>query len=168
MGLDMYLTANLYISRMDYDRDVNGNLIANQRQAFTDLVTTLNADTLIEPDSWTGFKVGVPVGYWRKANQIHNYIVQNHADGVDECQEILLSPADIRVLRDLCQEVLDHHNDGGSTTMAESILPTAQGFFFGSYEYDEYYYADLVRTVEICNRALAAEGIDYFVYQASW
>lgn len=44
--------------------------------------------------------------YLRKANQIHNYIVEHYADGVDECQEIDIPIEGIRKLNDLCKRVL--------------------------------------------------------------
>lgn len=45
--------------------------------------------------------------YLRKANQIHNYIVENFGDGIDECQKIRLTIEDITGLRDICQRVID-------------------------------------------------------------
>ena len=38
MGLDMYLYAEKYVSRMDYDRDSSGDLTATVRKEFSDLV----------------------------------------------------------------------------------------------------------------------------------
>ena len=169
MGLDMYLHAEKYISRNDYnsfDRETMDFPPTNP--LFDTLISATESENLIDKADWTGIKVEIPVGYWRKANAIHGYIVQNHAGGVDECQRIQLTADDLRVLRDLCLEVINHHHDSGSTTMAESILPTSQGFFFGSYAYDEYYYQDLRHTIDICNRALSESDCDYFIYQASW
>jgi hypothetical protein len=51
--------------------------------------------------------------------------------------------------------------------LAEELLPSHSGFFFGSTEYDEWYFKDLTRTVEIIDRCLASK-FDYFEYQASW
>jgi hypothetical protein len=169
MGLDMYLYAEKYISRNDYNAfDRNTMEFPPINPMFDAVIDATNSRTLVEPDSWTGICVNIPIGYWRKANAIHSYIVENHADGVDECQRIGLTAVDVRVLRDLCAEVLDHHNDGGSTAMAESVLPTRSGFFFGGLEYDEWYYQDIEKTIEICNRALNEPDCDNFIYQASW
>jgi hypothetical protein len=53
-------------------------------------------------------------------------------------------------------------------TVAQELLPTEAGFFFGSQEYDEYYYRDLELTKRILEAAIAdAEGGDYY-YQSSW
>lgn len=44
--------------------------------------------------------------YLRKANQIHNYIVEHYADGVDECQEIDIPIEGIKELNELCKKIL--------------------------------------------------------------
>jgi len=46
-------------------------------------------------------------------------------------------------------------------------LPTGSGFFFGSTNYDEYYFGDLNDTIGIITRCLESK-FDYFEYQASW
>lgn len=38
------------------------------------------------------------VGYWRKVNWLHGFIVDTFADGVDKCQEIELSRADVETI----------------------------------------------------------------------
>lgn len=42
----------------------------------------------------------------------------------------------------------------GITVRPEDILPTSSGFFFGSTEYDEWYYRDLENTIEQCQKAV--------------
>jgi hypothetical protein len=64
-------------------------------------------------------------------------------------------------LKKVCLEVLENKS------LAEDLLPTSSGFFFGSTTYDEYYYGDLNHTIEIINRCLESK-FDYFEYQASW
>lgn len=44
--------------------------------------------------------------YLRKANQIHHYIVENFADGKDECQEICIDIDDIKTLNDICKRIV--------------------------------------------------------------
>lgn len=46
------------------------------------------------------------IGYWRKANAIHGWFVNNLADGVDECQQIPVSVADLLQLQSACEQVL--------------------------------------------------------------
>jgi hypothetical protein len=50
------------------------------------------------------------------------------------------------------------------------ILPTTPGFFFGSTDYDEYYYQDTKDTIEFLEKEMDADGKfngDYY-YEASW
>lgn len=101
------------------------------------------------------------VGYWRKANEIHYYIVNHHQDGVDDCRLTCLYKEDLEELRAKCQEVLKNPKN------ASELLPTESGFFFGSTEYDDWYFADIIDTIHIINDALK-EDCDEFFYQSSW
>jgi len=64
-------------------------------------------------------------------------------------------------LKDLCITVI------ANPELAEQLLPTGSGFFFGSTNYDEYYFGDLNDTIGIITRCLDSK-FDYFEYQASW
>jgi hypothetical protein len=49
------------------------------------------------------------------------------------------------------------------------VLPTAKGFFFGSYDYDEWYMEDMKLTIEQIDKVLATSGEwSDFIYRASW
>ena len=93
--------------------------------------------------------ITVEAGYWRKSNQIHNWFVQNVQDGVDECQEAYVSREQLKELRDTCQKVLDNHE------LAEQLLPTIGGFFFGGTDYDKWYFDDLEDTIKIIKASLS-------------
>jgi len=157
MGLDMYLYVEEYVSRKDWqvDRD-------KDNQAFKDIVSALQLGDVVEDDSFTGLTVQIPVGYWRKANAIHAWIVNTFADGVDECQVINIPRTGMEDLRNLCADVLS------DPSKAQELLPPQSGFFFGSTDTDEWYLQDLKYTYELLTRLLSNEKIDFFVYQASW
>lgn len=55
------------------------------------------------------------LGYWRNHPNLHGYIVENFADGEDNCREIELSAEDIR-------QILQAINN--------TVLPFTEGFFF--------------------------------------
>lgn len=145
MGLDMYLRAERY---MWYNED---DLKAEVGQCFPEL-----------PEGASIKQVEAEIGYWRKANQIHNWFVQNIQDGVDECQKSPVGREDIQKLKDLCQKVLDDPDQ------AERLLPTRSGFFFGGTEYDDWYRKDIEETIAICDRALALPDQWDLYYQSSW
>ena len=153
----MYLYVEEYVSRKDWkvDRD-------KDNQAFNDIVSALELSDVVEQDGWTGLTVQIPVGYWRKANAIHGWIVENFADGVDECQQIHIPRSGMEQLRDLCHAVITDPDKG-----KEALPPTA-GFFFGSYDIDEWYLQDLKYTYELLTRLLSNDKIESFLYQASW
>lgn len=45
------------------------------------------------------------VGYWRKANQIHKWFVDNVQDGNDDCKPYYVSTEDLEKLLNICKEV---------------------------------------------------------------
>ncbi len=57
------------------------------------------------------------LGYWRKHPNLHGFIVETFADGVDECQKIELSTDDLRTI---------------IKAVDEETLPPTEGFFFGA------------------------------------
>lgn len=108
-----------------------------------------------------GYKEMTEIGYWRKANQIHKWFVDNIQNGVDNCASYSVSREGLKALMDRCKDVLLEPD------RAEELLPTKSGFFFGSTGYDEYYFEDIKDTIEICKWALA-QDFDYFEYHSSW
>jgi hypothetical protein len=77
----------------------------------------------------------------------------------------------LTALKTACKEVLKHKNK------AAEVLPTESGFFFGSTNYDEYYFKEVKDTLNIIEPLLAEacqtkEG-EYYLpesiyYQSSW
>lgn len=161
MGLDMYLYADKYVSRKSDTRIAGTDYDYYDNEAFSAIVSTLEAQDLVD-NEWTGLTVSLPIGYWRKANAIHNWIVQNCADGVDECQRIFISHEKAKELVDTCKKVV------ATPKLADELLPPAVGFFFGSTDIDEWYLNDLKRTIEIFEKAFNAPDIFGVSYQASW
>ena len=113
------------------------------------------------------------VAYWRKANAIHDWFVNNVQDGEDDCSyHNEVTQADLIKLLNTCNTVLKHsklvegkiangyhYNDSGEKvynyvegkyiedpSVAKELLPTTEGFFFGGTDYDEWYYQDIEYT----------------------
>lgn len=115
----------------------------------------------------------VEVGYWRKANQIHAWFVNNVQDGVDECQRTLVPVEKLVELRTICEKLLRAVETSSDAMLEEDVrewamalLPPQCGFFFGSTEIDEGYFADLADTVKILKDVEKLSG--RFYYQSSW
>lgn len=161
MGLDMYLRANEYVSRADWSRDENGDILDTPNPVFKAIVENFEMENTIDKTGFAGISIDFPMGYWRKANQIHNWFVENVQDGEDNCGSYYVSREQLEQLKETCIEVL------ANKELAEDLLPTGAGFFFGSTSYDEYYYGDLNDTIGIINRCLESK-FDSFEYQSSW
>ena len=160
MGLDMYLEAERYLSAYDFYDDH-----AERKQKLDSVIDNAGFPAnMLDPETPSA-TVSINVAYWRKANAIHQWFVDNVQDGVDECQRSWVPKEKLIELRDLCNEVI------ADPRKAPELLPTQAGFFFGSTTYDEWYYQDLKSTVEQINRVLAAGDADVnfdIYYRASW
>jgi hypothetical protein len=166
MGLDMYLVKKTYIGANYEHRKVTGKIdikIGGQP-------VKINFKRLSE--------IVEHVGYWRKANHIHKWFVDNCQDGEDDCREAYVSKEQLQELLDTCKKVLKAKTakkgkkvavKGEVEETAEDLLPPQSGFFFGGTEIDENYYNDIKDTIKIIE-GLLKEGIDNasIYYQSSW
>lgn len=146
-----------------------------------------------------GVSVKWQVAYWRKCNQIHKWFVDNCGEGEDNCRAYPVDIEQLRELLKLCEKVkkscklVDHgeiesheFKDGKiikknvpykiieDSSVAEELLPTESGFFFGSTDYDEYYMDDIDLTIKQLTEIIKEYDADTdkaytdFWYQASW
>ena len=101
MGLDQYLYAKKYVSKFDYS-DTQNRIITKE---YTDLIP-MDTPDITQYGDFAGITITYPVGYWRKANAIHNFFVQTLGGGEDNCQEMWVSRVHLVDLRTLCLDVL--------------------------------------------------------------
>lgn len=159
MGLDQYLYANKHAFGNDYPEErwqkMNSDFI-KFKEAIGEDVKYL--------DSTFGGSISVQmkIGYWRKANAIHQWFVDNCQNGEDDCREANVHREQLEELLGTVKEVLADHGK------AEELLPTQEGFFYGSLDYDEYYYSCLEDTVKILENALSIPNEWDFSYKSSW
>lgn len=158
MGLDMYLYATKNVSSV-YDTDEN-------KELYKDLVKVMGAEHFAAKESDLRFsQVKVQLAYWRKANEIHNYFVKECAGGKDDCSPVYVEREQLEELLLRCNLILKTR----SVEDAQEMLPTQSGFFFGSAEYDEWYFSDLEQTKKVLEDILNNSQEDWeFEYQASW
>lgn len=156
MGLDQYLYASNYLSGGSWQSEEKQN-------AYAKIAEALGAESF-EYKDLPSITVNVKVGYWRKANQIHQWFVDNVQDGEDNCREHYVDREQLVELLELCKKV-----KAGGKKVAEEELPTAVGFFFGSCEIDEGYWQDIDDTIEQLERVLVQvpEGWS-FAYDSYW
>lgn len=145
MGLDMYLNAKRFLWH-------NENELADTvSNAFPELGKARVKEVTAE------------LMYWRKANAIHKWFVDNVQDGRDECQESWVERKQLEQLLAVIEEVLADKKKAGE------LLPPSAGFFFGSTEVDDWYWEDLERTRDGLRDLLSKnlKGWDIY-YHASW
>lgn len=160
MGLDMYL----YERRTKYMGDMK------DKRAFGELFPDLVGGARYPRDFYVA--VDTEVMYWRKANAIHNWFVQNVQNGNDDCEKYPVSINKLSGLLETIETVLENPEQH-----ALDLLPPASGFFFGSTDINEDYIDDLERTEEKLRNLLAECAVEKlqdgyvdrnFFYEASW
>lgn len=152
----MYLYRREYVSGWDWKDE------PSDEKAFYD--TIMNHFNLDRVEASPHVNVEICVAYWRKANAVHKWFCDLDG-GRDECQSIYVTREQLVELRDLCASVISH------PATAANVLPTQAGFFFGSYDYDEWYMEDMKLTVSQLDKILESvpEGTwTDFIYRASW
>ena len=81
------------------------------------------------------------LSYFRKVNFLVKYFLDLGYD-VENLKDVVICKEDIEELLNRCCKVLENND------LASELLPTTEGFFFGSTNYDDYYFKDVedVRT----------------------
>lgn len=150
MGLDMYLTGKRYLWSFN---DGDGEMSASIGALFPEL------------NGMPAKGVTVELMYWRKANQVHKWFVDNVQEGKDECEEHYVNVEQLETLRDTCRAVLLNPDS------AATLLPTQGGFFFGDTAYSEYFFDDVKYTADkldaILENAELLKQWDIY-YRSSW
>lgn len=154
MGLDMYLSAKRDIWGFDAEEKNLGNAIQKLFPELDDIQAQFNYNIVSS--------ISVEVGYWRKANAIHNWFVENVQDGEDECRRHEVTRDNLKALKEACEAVLEDRSK------ASVLLPTQSGFFFGGTDYDGWYYQHITDTIDIIDRCLKLPDNWSFEYCSSW
>ena len=150
MGLDMYLYARKHIANFDF--------IPGDRKQNTEIKSALG----FSANDFESVAVSLEVAYWRKANYIHKWFVDNVQEGIDNCGEYWVSNEKMQELYDTCVRALE--------TKDATILSPTDGFFFGSTDIDQWYWDDIESTKEKIKSLLEDKrlaGYDFY-YRSSW
>lgn len=159
MGLDMYLSAEVYVSGYSFQNE-------EKQAAYQSIVSAVGLEDFASPDTPSAY-VKVTVAYWRKANAIHAWFVDNVQGGVDECQEAPVSIEALGTLHAACTAALNLY-DNGDVEGAGIVMTPRSGFFFGSTDLDEDFANDLRDTIKQIERLLPLGITVQFSYQSSW
>ena len=170
MGLDMYLKRRWYVQQWAHQND----------EDKFQVTVTQGGEPFIAIDPARVSYVWEQVGYWRKANAIHKWFVDNVQGKTDDCKDYSVSIDQMKQLLTDVNTVLDRvtlvagkvHNgtvykngkaeeiyeDGmviSNPEVCEAVLPCSSGFFFGGLGYDQWYLEDLKLTKNILETCIA-------------
>lgn len=188
MGLDMYLNKGKRIPKKNSDEFMSyeemrkiDDLISNEGNED---IAELYKDYVYDCGEYLHWKsLTKEILYWRKANAIHKWFVDNVQLGEDNCGYYEVTKEQLMELRDKCIDVIrvakvgmgkvsngysyvrdgnelkrvDYFEDGEVVLNAEDvakILPSSSGFFFGSTDYDMYYIEQVKYTLAELNKIL--------------
>ena len=165
MGLDMYLSAKKRFEKINWQAlQKNDELSYDSPEAvypkFNELMELTQLSN-VATDVY-GASVEVICVYWRKANQIHKWFVDNVQGGNDNCGEYYVSHEKLQELLDLVKRTLAERNP--------TLLSPQGGFFFGGTDIDEWYWRDLENTKTKLERIFALPQLSdlSFYYSSSW
>ena len=152
MGLDMYLNARRFLW-----------IFSNGTGEDAEIGKAISA-AIPEAGNMRPSTVEFEAIYWRKANAIHKWFVDNVQDGQDDCRSYYVSRDKLRNLLEVCETVLKDNS------RVEELLPSQSGFFFGGTDYDEWYFNDLLYTRDKIDELLSKPDFDKFdfQYKSSW
>ncbi len=173
----MYFTKRTYVKNWEHSAKEEKHVISIKKNSKTvdkSYIDVNKISYIIEE-----------VAYWRKANAIHKWFVDNAQGGEDDCRDAWVEISQIEELVKLCKEVIkkaklvdgklhngtswsggvqtENYVDGKIIENAEEIaelLPTEGGFFFGGTDYNEWYLSDVKDTIEALEPVLEAERLE--------
>lgn len=209
MGLDMYLTAEKrlnkrskidrqyinYFNTITRPEDIeqlnsedglwisvyfNSKYIADHLETMPKLTGQVGHIKTVKRDG-DSFIIYTEAGYWRKANQVHNWFVEKCQYGIDDCQKTMITVNDLVSLQNIINtfgrlptdKQLNQNNWQPSAELvstAQKLLPSQSGFFFGGTDYDSWYFSDIKETKKILKSVLKQSTINNWQisYQSSW
>lgn len=114
------------------------------------------------------------VAYWRKANQIRQWIVTNCGYNSNSNTEyFLITKEQLKKLYTDCKDIVERYEREGEEITTElvdyckKVMPTKDGFFFGNTAINEWYFEDIKNTLEqvadiLINTDFDKEDIYYY------
>jgi len=154
MGLDMYLTVEKYFGGYGDEAGRNA-ILANIGPDIPPMSRASGSAT-----------VSFEAAYWRKANAVHGWFVDNVQGGEDDQGRHYVPLDDLKGLVALCENIVA----GGDP----DDLPPVDGFFFGPTDDASWYLDYLQLTVDQLKPLIAWFDADDsrscwdIYYQASW
>lgn len=164
MGLDMYLNVRKSKYHSQYTQSLTDKVIQETASALG--TSLLSAEEQFDAIPSVEITLEQSLAYWRKHPNLHGYIVENFAEGIDDCRPIYLWPEAI-------EQIIE--------AIENDELPSTTGFFFGASpsadsddpEEREWAEQQKAHDLAVFRKALdimntEEEAETRIVYQASW
>lgn len=176
MGLDMYLKKGKRIPGKSIKEieEIENKICYGDNKELLDEYKDYVTEIYYKSIDTTSYYLINEIGYWRKANAIHNWFVNNIQNGIDDSEIYEVKKEQLEKLLNTCKQVLEKSVlvDGEvvDTTLAKKLLPIREGFFFGYTNYDKWYIESLEKTVKQLERILKETDFEkyYVVYTSNW
>jgi homospermidine synthase len=156
MGLEMSLIKRTYVRHWNFLNDKS--LVIETRN---------DEKTKIKPERVS--HITEIIFEWDLANQLHNWFLNRLNEGEDNGEDLYVNTKDLEDLLDLCKRVNENNN------LAEQLLPTLEGPYFGETDYDEYYFEVIETTITYLEDLLLelsedqfVDGFSQLIYTSSW
>ena len=131
--------------------DINVKKIA-KTMVKTDTNSWKDYEKLIDELNDIDFENFEYLAYFRKVN----FLFEFFSGSLDENETTaIISKGEIEELIEKCELVLENRYD------APEILPTCDGFFFGSLDYDDYYFESIENVLQSFKTILEGYSDDY-------
>lgn len=103
--------------------------------------------------------------YFRKVNFLVSFF-EKYDENLLESNELIVSRDMVDELISTCNKVSDNHS------LAEELLPNCEGFFFGSTDYDEWYFKDVQQVIwdmtDVYNNMSNYKSDEFLLLVLSW
>lgn len=180
MGLDMYLTkkVEVYKKGTTFHSFVSGEMGLNEEVEQSKFFIEDNNERIEISANFISFNVDEI--YWRKANAVHDWFVTHVQDGEDDCKTYTLYEDKLIKLRGICKCIIEEEKEHGrdrAIELADKLLPTSDGFFFGDTSYSDYYFDTVKETYDEIVRVIKTDEIAsgkgynthiFYEYRSSW
>ena len=178
MYLEGSFSTRAYVSPTDADYEAmreGEEVKVEKSRELKNAIDAIGFEAAPIDHAFNHFTYVFPIITWRKANAIHKFFVDEVQKGNDNCERHYVPKETLQELLDRITTILDIKTPVAREMKAEELLPTQSGFFFGTEEYDDWYYKDLEDTKKTLEKvfeyeenAEAGKCFDSFYYQSSW
>ena len=112
------------------------------------------------------------IAYFRKVNFLQGYFENKYPDKNLNCEYVRIQKEDVEDIIERCNNILEHVTFSEDKSLegviwspkaveiAKKEMPIKEGFFYGSYEYDSWFFDDVKEVKEVFEKILKETDFD--------